>query len=149
MPKFLEDKLRAEYGNNAHAIYGTMNSIGAMRGNKETAKGREMERKHEDKMKAPAIHSMRSEIHRGPKNEVTGHTVHHEMMPKSTGKSGAFMENTHHSFPLDANGESSTHGNMLDHIGEHLGLEGDTQAMDHAPKAEADVAAVDDGRQES
>lgn len=46
MPKFLEDKLKAEYGNNPHAIYGTMNKIGAMRGNKETARGRQMERKH-------------------------------------------------------------------------------------------------------
>ena len=46
MPKFLEDKLRAEYGDNDHAIYGTMNKIGAMHGNKETAKGREMEKKH-------------------------------------------------------------------------------------------------------
>jgi hypothetical protein len=49
MPKFLEDKLRAEYGNNPHAIYGTMNKIGAMRGNKETAKGRRMEKKHAEK----------------------------------------------------------------------------------------------------
>jgi hypothetical protein len=47
MPKFLEEKLKAEYGNNPHAIYGTMNKIGAMRGNKETAKGRQMEAKHE------------------------------------------------------------------------------------------------------
>lgn len=46
MPKFLEDKLRAEYGNNPSAIYGTMNKIGAMRGNKETAKGRAMDKKH-------------------------------------------------------------------------------------------------------
>ena len=46
MPAFLEKKLRAEYGNNPHAIYGTMNAIGAMHGNKETAKGRAMERKH-------------------------------------------------------------------------------------------------------
>lgn len=46
MPKFLEDKLRAEYGNNPHAIYGTLNKLGAMRGNKETAKGKAMERKH-------------------------------------------------------------------------------------------------------
>ena len=46
MPKFLEEKLKAEYGNNPHAIYGTMNKIGAMHGNKETEKGREMERKH-------------------------------------------------------------------------------------------------------
>jgi hypothetical protein len=46
MPKFLEDKLKAEYGDNDRAVYGTMNKIGAMRGNKETAKGRAMERKH-------------------------------------------------------------------------------------------------------
>lgn len=49
MPKFLEAKLKAEYGDNAHAIYGTMNKIGAMRGNKETAKGREMQKKHDKK----------------------------------------------------------------------------------------------------
>lgn len=47
MPKFLEKKLKAEYGDNPHAVYGTMNKIGAMKGNKETAKGRAMERKHE------------------------------------------------------------------------------------------------------
>ena len=46
MPKFLESKLRAEYGNNPRAIYGTMNKLGAMRGSKETAKGKAMERKH-------------------------------------------------------------------------------------------------------
>lgn len=49
MPKFLEQKLKKEYGNNKHAIYGTMNKIGAMKGNKETAKGKEMEKKHETK----------------------------------------------------------------------------------------------------
>lgn len=46
MPRFLEEKLRKEYGDNPHAIYGTMNKIGAMRGNKETAKGRAMAKKH-------------------------------------------------------------------------------------------------------
>lgn len=51
MPKFLEAKLRAEYGDNPHAIYGTLNKIGAMRGNKETAKGRRMELKHLAKLK--------------------------------------------------------------------------------------------------
>lgn len=51
MPKFLEDKLKAEYGNNPHAVYGTLNKIGAMRGNKETAKGKAMERKHGRKMR--------------------------------------------------------------------------------------------------
>lgn len=51
MPKFLEAKLRKEYGNNPAAIYGTMNKIGAMKGNKETAKGKAMEAKHEAKIK--------------------------------------------------------------------------------------------------
>lgn len=46
-PRFLEKKLMAEYGpNNPSAVYGTMNKLGAMHGNKETAKGRAMERKH-------------------------------------------------------------------------------------------------------
>lgn len=47
MPKFLEDKLKAEYGANSSIPYKVMNSIGAMRGNKETAKGAVMERKHQ------------------------------------------------------------------------------------------------------
>lgn len=53
MPKFLEDKLRGEYAAKGksgraldHAVYGTMNNIGAMHGNKITAKGKRMERKH-------------------------------------------------------------------------------------------------------
>ena len=49
MPKFLEAKLKKEYGNNPKAIYGTMNKIGAMKGNKETPKGKQMEKKHEAK----------------------------------------------------------------------------------------------------
>ena len=125
MPKFLEDKLRREYGNNPSAIYGTMNKLGAMHGNQETAKGREMERKHEaDMKKAGSVPSpmreLRVEIHRGPKAKVSGFTVHHHMMPKPVSKTGAFMEETHHSFPFDAKGESSTHGNMMDHIEDHV-----------------------------
>ena len=46
MPKFLEKKLKKEYGENSSIPYKVMNKIGAMRGNKETAKGRAMERKH-------------------------------------------------------------------------------------------------------
>lgn len=46
MPKFLEDKLKREYGPNSKIVYKVMNKIGAMRGNKETAKGRAMARKH-------------------------------------------------------------------------------------------------------
>ncbi len=51
MPKFLESKLRSEYGNNPHAIFGTMNKLGAMKGNKITAKGRAMAKKHAVKVK--------------------------------------------------------------------------------------------------
>ncbi len=35
----VEGKLKREYGSNKHAIYGTLNKIGLMRGNKATAKG--------------------------------------------------------------------------------------------------------------
>lgn len=52
MPKFLEEKLKKEYSDNPHAIYGTMNKLGVMHGSKETAKGRREERKHEEKTKA-------------------------------------------------------------------------------------------------
>lgn len=77
-------------------------------------------------MKKPAnpIRAMRIEIHRGPNAKVTGHTVHHEMMPKKASPGGAFMEEMHHSFPFDAKGQSSTHGDMMDHIADHLGMGG-------------------------
>ena len=44
MPKLLEEKLEREYGKNKHAIFGTMNKIGAMKGSKETKKGRAIEK---------------------------------------------------------------------------------------------------------
>jgi hypothetical protein len=47
MPKFLEEQLKKEYGNNPHAIYGTMNKLGYMHGNKETKKGVSAEKKHD------------------------------------------------------------------------------------------------------
>jgi len=50
MPAFLEAKLKREYPNNPHAVFGTMNKIGAMRGNKETAKGKRMQKKHDAKV---------------------------------------------------------------------------------------------------
>lgn len=52
MPKFLEDKLKAEYGANSATPYKVMNKIGAMRGNQETAKGRAMDAKHSRDMAA-------------------------------------------------------------------------------------------------
>jgi hypothetical protein len=37
----VEDKLKAEYGaGNKRTVYGTLNKIGLMRGNKATAKGK-------------------------------------------------------------------------------------------------------------
>lgn len=54
MPKFLEDKLEREASKRhltgrrkAAFVYGTMNNLGAMRGNKITPKGRAMQRKHD------------------------------------------------------------------------------------------------------
>lgn len=62
MPKFLEKKLEHEYAGlpkkeREHDIFGTMNKIGAMRGSKETAKGKAMEKKHS------MAHKMRKEGH--------------------------------------------------------------------------------------
>jgi hypothetical protein len=51
MPKFLEEKLKREYPNNPSAVYGTLNVIGAMHGNKITPKGRAMAKKHAAKAK--------------------------------------------------------------------------------------------------
>lgn len=46
MPKFLEQKLKRRYGADSAIPYKIMNARGYMRGNKTTAKGREIERKH-------------------------------------------------------------------------------------------------------
>ena len=67
MPKFLEAKLKKEYPNNPHAVYGTMNAIGAMHGNKETAKGAAMEKKHV----ADHLHTPHHEPHPGKKIDGT------------------------------------------------------------------------------
>lgn len=41
----VEGKLKKAYGSNKSAIYGTLNKIGLMRGNKATAKGRKAAKK--------------------------------------------------------------------------------------------------------
>jgi hypothetical protein len=54
MPDFLERRLRANVPRGVNAdryVYGAMNNMGAMRGNKETAKGKAMQRKHDKKVK--------------------------------------------------------------------------------------------------
>jgi hypothetical protein len=67
MPKFLENKLKAEYGNNPHAIYGTMNKIGAMHGNKETPKGRAMAQKHAAKASGHPHKNLGAYLHKSKK----------------------------------------------------------------------------------
>ena len=52
MPKFLKDILTREYPGNPHAVYGTMNKIGAMHGNKVTVKGERMQAQHDAKQRA-------------------------------------------------------------------------------------------------
>lgn len=50
MPQFLESKLRANVPRGVDPdryVYGAMNNMGAMKGNKETAKGKRMQKKHE------------------------------------------------------------------------------------------------------
>ncbi len=46
MPKFLERKLKKQYGAKSKIPYKIMNAKGLMKGNKETAKGKMLERKH-------------------------------------------------------------------------------------------------------
>lgn len=118
MPKFLEKKLRAEYGNNAHAIYGTMNKLGAMHGSKETAKGREMERKHEADMEKPEMKMTKAPFKetRIQHHEDGSHTVEH-MPHMKPSKSGAFMERGEPKSYSAEDGES-----LMDKLHEHLGL---------------------------
>jgi hypothetical protein len=50
MPRFLEKKLKEEYGASSDVPYKIMNKMGAMRGSEETSKGKQMQRKHDKKM---------------------------------------------------------------------------------------------------
>lgn len=54
MPRFLENKLKREYPGNPGAVYGTLNKLGYMKGNKETAKGRKVERDYDKKKRTLA-----------------------------------------------------------------------------------------------
>ena len=52
MPAFIENRLKKEYGKHSPIIYATMNKLGYMKGNKETEKGREVEKKHKSQIEA-------------------------------------------------------------------------------------------------
>lgn len=49
MPKFLESKLKKEYGADSKTPYKVMNKLGYMKGNRETAAGKAAQRKHDAK----------------------------------------------------------------------------------------------------
>lgn len=55
MPKFLEKKLKKEYGAKSDIPYKVMNKLGVMHGSKETAKGRKEEKKHMRDSKSKAL----------------------------------------------------------------------------------------------
>jgi len=59
MPQFLEARLKKAAADKGFSgdekkryVYGALNNMGAMRGNKETAKGKRMQKKHEAKVAA-------------------------------------------------------------------------------------------------
>ena len=56
MPEFLEKKLKKEYGAKSDIPYKVMNSLGVMKGSKETKKGRREEKRHEEKTRALRKH---------------------------------------------------------------------------------------------
>lgn len=61
MPRFLEDLLRANVPKGVDPdryVYGAMNNMGAMRGNKETAKGKRMQKKHDKKSNLVAMSTL-------------------------------------------------------------------------------------------
>ena len=64
MPKFLEDKLKQEYGENSDIPYKIMNKKGYMRGPNETKKGVALEKKHEQD-----LHSGKAELSRKRKKK--------------------------------------------------------------------------------
>lgn len=137
MPKFLEQKLRAEYGNNPSAIYGTMNKIGAMHGNKETAKGREMEKKHMAKESKAKFHMTHITHH-----SDGSHTVEHEHHRKSS-KSGAFSERPENESYSVGSGKE-----LASKLSEHLGIgaakaagsqEKELEAAEHEPPRESEA----------
>ena len=45
MPKALEQKLKKEYGKDSDVPYKVMNKLGFMKGSKETAKGKALDKK--------------------------------------------------------------------------------------------------------
>ena len=58
MPKFLEKKLKKQYGGKSDIPYKIMNKMGLMSENKETSKGMMAEKKHKRENQIKAIKKM-------------------------------------------------------------------------------------------
>ena len=96
MPKFLEQKLEAEAAKQgktgraaARYVYGAMNNMGAMHGNKETAKGAAMDRKHARDMKRGSSKPSYAEVVRARANNTQPHPIRnlkHYAHPKGGNK---------------------------------------------------------------
>jgi hypothetical protein len=69
MPKFLEKKLKKQYGAKSDIPYKIMNKLGYMRGSKETVKGKKAEKKHERQISSKGTLRSHSKI-RGLGGEV-------------------------------------------------------------------------------
>ncbi len=87
MPKFLENKLKSEYGANSKVPYKVMNAIGAMHGNKETPKGAAMDKKHIEHVHEH-LNTPHTEPHPGVKidgspntGKVAGNLTPHNVAP--------------------------------------------------------------------
>jgi hypothetical protein len=63
MPKFLEKKLKKQYGPKSDIPYKIMNRMGAMHGSKITEKGKRMEKKHKIHSSGK-IHGLGGEVKR-------------------------------------------------------------------------------------
>jgi hypothetical protein len=75
MPKFMEERLEEAAEKKGYSgrredayVYGTMNKLGMMHGNKITAKGKAAQKKHDEderKGKGSAVHAMMKRRKRG------------------------------------------------------------------------------------
>jgi len=89
-------------------------------------------------MKKHNIREMRIEVHRDKGGKVTGHTVHHSHMPKSSGKSHAFMDDGHSSYPFGPDGSGHDGMSLHEHVAHHLNMEAPASAGEEAQGEEAE-----------
>jgi hypothetical protein len=145
VPEFLEKKLKQEYGANSAIPYKVMNKLGAMHGSQETAKGREMEKKHMAKEESGHdLREMRIEVMRGKgtpgkPGPITGHIVHHEHVPSSSKSGATWSQAETEKYPFGPHGEPHEDGGdgLTDHVARHLGFGGGDETENPKPKESA------------